>query len=251
MRKAAGALAAALAVLSCVEGPFGPGNQPPGTLSIGFTLPPETPAVWLPAGDTLRLAVRRAGRAQPIATTAVSVSGTPIEALSIPFSHSLESFVVSAEVSYSGVVYFLGFEAVRLRAGVDTTLTVTTRYVGPGARAATYDLGVQTPMIRRGDTTSVVATVLDSLGQQIQNVPARYVSRRPAVVDVAPTGIVTAQPVPPDTARIAGYLPMGLGDSLVVTVLPRAGSVTAVGGNGQSALRLHPLALPVPVPVPG
>ncbi len=241
----------ALAALSCVEGPFGPGNQPAGTLSVGITLPPETPAVWLPAGDTLRIALRRAGRVEPIAETRVAVGGSPPESLTIPFSHSLESFVVSAELVYSGSVYFLGFEAVRLRAGADTTLTIATAYVGPGARAASYALGLQAPMIRRGDTTSLLPTVLDSLGQQIQNVPARYVSRRPTVVDVAPTGLLTAQPVPPDTARIAGYLPMGLGDSLLVTVLSRAASIATVGGDNQAAQRLHRLAMPITIQVLG
>ncbi len=246
-----GLVAGVLTVLSCVEGPTGPGSQPPSSVAVSVSLPAGTPAIWFPTGESLHVVVRRAGRAEPIADTTLLIAGSLEAALTVPMSQSLEGFVATAEVLYSGSVYFIALEALRLRAASDTAITLAATYVGPGARAASFALSLRDSTLRRGDTTSLMPLVRDSAGQRIENVPVRYVSRRPDVVTVAPDGMVAAQRVPPDTARVAGYLPMGLADSLVIRVRSRADSLAVVGGNGQSGARLHALGAPVAVLVLG
>jgi Tol biopolymer transport system component/alpha-tubulin suppressor-like RCC1 family protein len=248
---AAGVASATLVAVACLEGPTGLGSHPPVTAAVSLTLPAATPAIWFPTGDSLHVTVRRAGRADPIVDTTVVVADSLQAVVPIPMSQALESFVATAEVLYSGSLYFLGFEALRLRAGADTAVTLAAIYVGPGARAASYALALRDSTLHRGDTTSLMPVVRDSAGQLIENVPARYVARRPAVVAVDPTGVVTAQPVPPDTGRVVGWLPSGLADSLVVRVHSRADSVALVSGGGQTGSRLHPLAAPLTVLVLG
>lgn len=53
-------------LVACVDGPTGPGNHTPATLRLRVTLPAGTPAAWSPTGETLHVAVRRAGRVDPI-----------------------------------------------------------------------------------------------------------------------------------------------------------------------------------------
>ncbi|HXV87455.1 MAG TPA: Ig-like domain-containing protein, partial [Gemmatimonadales bacterium] len=243
--------AATLVAVACIEGPTGPGSQPPSAVSVSLVLPPATPPIWFPQGESLHVAVRRAGRAEPIVDTSLVIAASLAADLQVPMSQAVESFVATAEVLYAGSLYFLAFEAIRIRAGSDTAITLAAAYVGPGARAASYALSLNDSTLRRGDTTSLVPVVLDSTGQRIDNVPARYVSRRPAIVTVGSTGVVAAQQVPPDTARIAGFLPMGLGDSLVARVRSRADSLVLVSGSGQTGARLYPLVAAVTVQVLG
>ena len=218
---------------------------------MALTLPAATPSVWFPTGESLHVAVRRAGRAEPILDTTFVIADSLRAEFPVPMSQALESFVATAEVLYAGSLYFLAFEALRIRAGADTAIVLDATYVGPGARAASYALSLRDSTLRRGDTTSLVPLVLDSSGQRIENVPARYVSRRPAIVAVGPTGVLSVQPVPPDTARVTGYLPSGLRDSLVVRVRSRADSLAMVSGNNQTGARLYALGTAVTVLVLG
>src|SRR6185503_1419776 len=216
---------------ACVDGPTGPGSHTPATVRLHITLPAATPAIWSPIGETLHVAVRRAGRVDPIVDTVFRVDSLAAT-LSIPLAYAVERFVVTAELRYGSLVLFLGFDALQLSAAGDTAVTIATGYVGPGARAATFALGARDTTLAPGDTASLLPLVRDSASLVIPNVLARYVTSQPSVFTVA-GGILTAHAAASDTARITGFLPTGQSSALVVRAVtgsPLPGSRTWVGG---------------------
>ncbi len=215
-------------LLACSDQPVGPGNQSPVALSVAVELPAATPAVWYPGGDSLRVEVRQAGRVVPVVSFATRLpadAGPRVEAtVVVPLSFAIERFVGTAEVDVGGQAYFLAFDAIQLRAGVDTAITLTARYVGPGALAVSMSLVAGDSALRRGDTTSVRGVAQDSLGQALGRVPLRFVSARPALLLVDSAGIARAtDDAAYDTVRVTGYMPSGLSASAVLRV--RAGIV--------------------------
>jgi alpha-tubulin suppressor-like RCC1 family protein/uncharacterized protein YjdB len=196
----------------------GPGSYQPANVRVVVTLPAETPAIWSPVGETLHVAVRRAGRTEPIVDSMFVVGNTLEATLTVPLAYSVERFVVNGEVRYRGTLLFLGFEAAQFRSDVDTTVTLVATYVGPGARAATFELGARDSTLSAQDTASLIRLVRDTAGLVIPNVPARFVAVRPTLVAVDTGGILTAHSGPSDTARVLAYLPTGLSGALVVSV---------------------------------
>jgi hypothetical protein len=220
-------IATAVAFVACVDTAFGPGARSAAGLRVSVTLPAMTPAAWAPDGETLHVVVRRAGRVEPVIDTAMVIAGEASMVLQVPLSQATERFVATAEVKYGASVLFLGFDVVQLDAGLDTALTLVARYVGPGAGAASYTLGARDSSLAPGDTASLMPQVQDSLGQSIPNVPVRYIASRPALISVDTGGLLSGFAAPGDTARVTGYLPMGLSSDLVVTL----GSVVVVPPN--------------------
>lgn len=249
----------ALGLAACVDETFGPGNQTPGTVQVALTLPPATPAIWSPTGETLHVQVRRAGQVTPVLDTSVVIGATLGLSLVVPLEQSVEQFVATAEVRYGPLLMFLGFDAVLLHAGEDTSITMQAEYVGPGARAASYGLGARDSTLQAGDTASLTPAVLDSAGQTIPNVPVRYLVTGPAQVTVDSVGVLTAASSgPADTARVTGWLPMGLTSGLVVRVAPNilpppAGTRSWVGGTAGAETSWFAANnwLPAGVPVAG
>ncbi len=246
----------ALALFACVDGPSGPGSQAPATVRVQVTLPLATPAAWSPIGETMYLSVRRAGRVDPIAETTFVIAGSLTATLTVPLAYATERFVASAEIRYGGVTLFLGFEPAQFRAGGDTALTLVTRYVGPGAKAASFELGARDSTLPALDTASLIRVVRDSAGLVIPNVPARFIAARPTVVAVDAAGILTAQGGTLDTARVTGYLPTGQSSALIVRVVgnpvasvavsPSSDTIRTVGGQAQySAVALDAAGAPV------
>lgn len=243
--------AAVVALLvACVDGPTGPGNHTPATLRLRVTLPAGTPAAWSPTGETLHVAVRRAGRVDPIVESSFLVGDSLGATLTVPLAYAVERFVVLGEARYDGLLLFIGFDVVQLRAASDTTITVAATYVGPGARAATYALDARDSTLSQGDTASLLPVVRDSSGQLIPNVPARYIAANPAVVAVDAGGLLTGQAGVPDTARVTGYLPMGLSSSLLVRrgppVIPSVVTRTWLGNSAawSAAGNWNPAGVP-------
>ena len=224
-----GRIAAAVVLASCVDSPVGPGDQAPATVTVRVTLPAATPAAWSPIGETVYLAVRRAGRVEPIADTTFVVLDSLGATFDVPLAYAVERFVVSAEVRYDGLVLFLGFEALQLRAAGDTALTLPTIYVGPGARAASFVLGVSDSTLSSLDTASLIRVVRDSAGQVIPNVPARFVTARPTLIAVDTAGVLTARPGTLDTARVTGFPP--------TATIVSAGGVTTTVATGFPTTR--------------
>ena len=210
---------AAVILFACVDGPTGPGNQPPATLSVQVELPEGTPEIWFPRGDSLRLSVRRAGRVAPVVNTGLVVGDVLGATVTVPMATAIERFVLTAEVVVEGQVLFLAFEAIQLLAAQDTTITLRATYVGPGAAAAEVSLAPDELSIARGDTSRLSVTVLDSLGRDMGRVPVRFLAARESLVTVDGLGLATALPdAESDTARILVYLPMGLSASALVRV---------------------------------
>ena len=204
---------ATLVVADCVEGPTGPGSQDPARVRVELVLPAGTPDAWLPQGDTLRILVRRAGRVEPIVDTA-GVTDSLAATVVVPLDQAVERFVATAELVYGGQVMFLAFEAVQLRAALDTTIVLMAEYVGPGGAAASLTVAAADSTLEGGDTTTVVPTALDSIGQSLGRVPVRFRSLRPDLFAVDTTGLVTALDGTPDTARVDVVMPTGLTASL-------------------------------------
>ncbi|MDH5234226.1 MAG: hypothetical protein OEW77_04650, partial [Gemmatimonadota bacterium] len=213
-----GRLSCLVLLVACVDEAFGPGSYDPAILRVAVTLPAGTPSVWEPVGETLYVSVRRAGRVEPIAQTALLITGATELNVDVPLSQAVERFVATAEVRYGASLLFLAFDVVQLTPGLDTAVTLVSRYVGPGAGAVTYALGARDTTLQPGDTASLVPLVQDSLGQTIPNVPVRYVASRPTLVEVDTSGLLTALPGTLDTARVTGYLPMGLTSAIVLSV---------------------------------
>lgn len=227
------AIALAVITLSCYDGVTGPGNQPPADVSVTVMLPAATPAIWYPRGESLHLTVRRAGRTDAIVDTARTIADSLRMALTVPLAQSVERFVATGEVRFADQVYFLAFDVVQLRAGVDTAITLVADYVGPGANAAAFTLVARDTALRRSDTTRVVPHVTDSLDRTIPNVPVRFQSGRPAVLAVDTGGVVEAITGGRDTASIAAYLPMGLSSATRLSVVPTPTTLAVLSGNGQ------------------
>jgi Tol biopolymer transport system component/alpha-tubulin suppressor-like RCC1 family protein len=216
---------AALVVGDCVEGPTGPGSQVPARLRVELVLPAGTPDAWLPSGDTFRILVRRAGRVEPIVDTA-GVTDSLAAVVTVPLDQAVERFVATAELVYGGQVMFLAFEAVQLRAGLDTTIVMMAAYVGPGGAAAILTVAAADSTLAGGDTTTVVPTALDSIGQSLGRVPVRFRSLRPDLFTVDSTGLVTALDGVPDTARVDVVMPTGLTASLPLWLVEEIGPFT-------------------------
>lgn len=227
-------LALGLVSLACVDEAFGPDARGTVSLQVSLVLPASTPAAWAPDGETLHVVVRRAGRVEPVVDTSVVIAGAASMSLLVPLSQAVERFVASAEVKYGATVLFLGFDVVQLRVATDTAVTLVAQYVGPGAGAATYTLAARDSSLAPGDTARLVPQVLDALGQLIPNVPVRYVASRPALISVDTAGLLSASAGPSDTARVTGYLPMGLSSDLVLSlgtvVTQPTGTKTWTGG---------------------
>ena len=233
-----GRLVCLVVLAGCVDEAFGPGNYDDATVRVALALPAGTPAIWQPLGETLYVSVRRAGRVEPIVQLAAIVTGATELTLDVPLSQQVERFVATGEVRYGASLLFLAFDVVQLTSGLDTAITLVARYVGPGARAVSYTLGARDSTLIAGDTASLVPLVRDSLGQTIPNVPVRYVASRPALVGVDSTGVLTALPGSLDTARVTGYLPMGLSSGLLVSVVTNVSTPrrrTWVGGAAGAA----------------
>jgi alpha-tubulin suppressor-like RCC1 family protein/uncharacterized protein YjdB len=226
-------IAVAALAFGCVDSLSGPGNYKPANVRVVMTLPAETPAVWSPVGETLHVAVRRAGRTEPIIDSTFVIGNSLEATLTVPLAYSVERFVITSEVRYRGTLLFLGFEAAQFRSDIDTTVTLATTYVGPGARAATFELLARDTTLSAQDTASLIRVVRDTSGLVIPNVPARYVAARPALVGVDSGGILTAHAGPSDTARVLAYLPTGLNGALVVSVFDTA--VTTIDVSPPSA----------------
>lgn len=232
-------LLCAVLLAGCIDN--GVGVHAPTDLRLTLVLPPATPAAWYPRGESLHVAVRRAGRAEPIAELTTLIGDSLAATVTVPLEQSVERFVATAEVWIGGQIYFLGFDAVQLRAASDTAVTLTAIYVGPGGAATSLALALRDSTLRRGDTTSVLPDARDSLGRSIANPPTRYVSQRPALVSVDAPGLITALPAAPDTARVTGYLPTGPSGSVLVRVVPGAAALALVSGDGQTGLASAPL----------
>jgi len=214
-------------LFACVEGPTGPGNQLPARLRVDVLLPAGTPAAWLPNGDSLRVLVRRAGRVEPILDTALVAD--PLTAqLVVPLEQAVERFVATAELAYGGRLLFIAFDAVQLRAGLDTAITLAAVYVGPGGGAAVLTAAAADSTLSRGDTTRVVPTALDSLGQTLGRVPARFLSLRPDLFVVDTAGLVTALDGLPDSTLVDVVMPTGLTASLPLWLI---GAFTPLSGQ--------------------
>jgi len=249
-----GRLACLLVLVGCVDEAFGPGNYDPATVRVALALPAGTPAVWQPVGETLYVSVRRAGRVEPIVQLAAIVTGATEVTLDVPLSQQVERFVATAEVRYGASLLFLAFDVVQLTPGLDTAIILVARYVGPGARAVSYTLGARDSTLIAGDTASLVPLVRDSLGQTIPNVPVRYVASRPSLIGVDSAGVLTALPGSLDTARVTGYLPMGLSSGLVVRVVTGntpPGTKRWVGGRSGAPNAWSEADNWTPVGVPG
>ena len=164
-------------VLSCVDG-TGPGVHDPATVRVHVTLPAATPAAWSPVGETLYVALRRAGRVEPIVQTAGVVVDSLAVTLTVPLTSGVERFVASGEVRYGGRLLFLAFDAIQLVPAVDTAITLAATYVGPGSRAASYALGARDSVLAQGDTASLLPDVRDSAGQVMSQTCRRATSQR-------------------------------------------------------------------------
>ncbi len=228
------AIGIAVLTMSCYEGVTGPGNQAPSRVAVTVTLPSATPAIWFPTGETLHVTVRRAGRTDAIVDTAVTIADSLHGTVTVPLAQSIERFVATGEILYGDEVFFLGFEAIQLRAGIDTAITLVATYVGPGANAAAFTLSPRDSALRKADTTRLLPKVTDSLARVIANVPVRYRSDRPAVLAVDSGGVVQALVGGRDTASIDGYLPMGLASATRLRVVPTPTALSIVSGDGQT-----------------
>jgi alpha-tubulin suppressor-like RCC1 family protein len=207
------------ALAACVDQSFGPGSHAPSTVRVRVTMPAGTPDAWTPVGETLYVSLRRAGRVDPIVDSAFVVVDSLATTLTVPMAYAVERFVVTSEVRYGALLLFVGFEAAQLRADADTVLELALQYVGPGARAASFELGARDSTLLTQDTASLIRVVRDSAGAVIPNVPARYVAARPTLVGVDTGGVLTAVGEPTDTARVIAYLPTGLSGAVVVSVV--------------------------------
>jgi dipeptidyl aminopeptidase/acylaminoacyl peptidase len=217
-------------LFACVDGPTGPGSQVPARVRLDVLLPARTPASWLPRGDTLRVLVRRAGRVEPILDTA-DVADSLTARLVVPLEQAVERFVASAEVVYAGQVLFLAFDAIQLRAGLDTAITLTAVYVGPGGAATSLAVAATDSTLESGDTTRIVPTALDSLGQLLGRVPVRFLTPRPDLFAVDTAGLVTALDGMPDSTLVDVVMPTGLTASLPLWLI---GSLIPL--NGQTVV---------------
>ena len=216
-RRTATSALVAIVMLACVD-LAAPGDRVPATVRVHLELPANTPEVWAPIGETLHVAIRRAGRADAIADTTFAVTDSLRAAFTVPLAYAVERFVASADVQYGETVLFIGFEAAELREGADTSLTLIATYVGPGAKAATFELAVADSSLLHQDTARLIRTVRDSGGQTIPNVPARFIAARASLVTVDTAGLLTAVADASDTARVQGFLPTGLSSDMLVRV---------------------------------
>jgi len=216
-----------LVVADCIEGPTGPGNQTPARVRVEVVLPGGTPAAWLPAGDTLRILVRRAGRVEPVVDTA-GVADSLAATVLVGLDQAVERFVATAELVYEGQVMFLAFDAIQLSAGLDTAITLTAVYVGPGGAATSLAVAAADSTLESGDTTRIVPTALDSLGQILGRVPVRFLTPRPDLFTVDTAGLVTALDGVPDSALVDVVMPTGLTASLPLWLI---GSLIPLDGQ--------------------
>lgn len=228
------AIGIAVLTMSCYDGVTGPGNQEPSRVAVTVTLPAATPAIWFPVGETLHLTVRRAGRTDAIVDTALTIADSLRGTVTVPLAQSIERFVATGEILYGDEVFFLAFDAIQLRAGIDTSITLAATYVGPGANAFAFALAPRDTALRKSDTTRLLPTVTDSLAQVIANVPVRYRSDRPGVFAVDSSGVVQALVGGRDTASIDGYLPVGLTSATRLRVVPTPTALSIVSGDGQT-----------------
>ncbi|MGH7639026.1 MAG: Ig-like domain-containing protein [Gemmatimonadaceae bacterium] len=216
-RRTATSALVAIVMLACVD-LAAPGDRAPATVRVHLELPGNTPEVWAPIGETLHVAIRRAGRADAIADTTFAVTDSLRAVFTVPLAYAVERFVASADVQYGETVLFIGFEAAELREGADTSLTLVASYVGPGAKAATFELAAADSSLLHQDTARLIRTVRDSGGQTIPNVPARFIAARASLVTVDTAGLLTAVADASDTARVQGFLPTGLSSDMLVRV---------------------------------
>ncbi len=127
-------------------------------------------------------------------------------------------------------------------------VNIPVSYSGPGSGARIVSIAPRTLAVAAGDPFAFTATTADANGGPVPNAPIVWTSLDPSIAALtsAAAGAGTAKQAR-GTARIVAQLLTTGADTVVLTVLPKAGSIAAVSGGGQSSA--GGLLLPQPVVV--
>ena len=133
-------------------------------------------------------------------------------------------------------------------------VTLTLRYVGPGATAQRVTVSPVDATMLPGTTQTVIATGWTAAGAAVGDLGVTWTSSDTNIVRVTSTGsaagLVSAQG-PRGTVTVTAKTLSGIIGSAKVTVVPQAGSLVVVSGNGQTGAALDTLATPFTVELRG
>ena len=135
-------------------------------------------------------------------------------------------------------------------AGQPAPVQVPLTYSGAGSTAKSVRISPKALSVAAGDIFTFTAAALDANGVAIPNTPIVWTTLDPSVATLASAaaGVGTARTVR-GTAQIQAQLLTGPADVATLTVLPKASTIVAVSGTGQSGAGGAVLPLPVIVKV--
>ena len=125
-------------------------------------------------------------------------------------------------------------------------VTIPVVYSGPGASAVGIQISPRSSTVLAGGNFTFTAVAVDASGNPVQGTPIVWNTLDPSIAGVpnASVGFVTAGNTR-GTARIVAQLLTGPTDQVSFTVLPRATTIAASSGSGQTALASATLTNPL------
>jgi hypothetical protein len=169
-----------------------------------------------------------------------------------------EQFSAKIDLSdASGTIQFSSAQLVTARSSLLPPLPrifLVLQYVGPGASAKSVAVSPGDAVLVPGATQNIIATGAGAGGVAVGDLTVTWTSSDSTIARVTSTGaasaLVTARG-PRGTVTITARTQSGVVGTAKLTVVPLAGALSTVSGNGQTGAALDTLAAPFTVEVRG
>ena len=181
-------------------------------------------------------------------------------AIDLPLSIQGREEQFSAKIDLldaTGVIQFSSVQLLTARSALLPQLprvTIVLQYVGPGSGAKTVAVSPGDATLLPGGTAAVIATGAGVSGVPLTDLAVTWTSSDTTIARVSQTGAASALVAargPRGTVTITAKTLSGVVGTAKVTVVPQAGTLSVIGGAGQTSAAFDTLATPFTVELRG